>query len=272
MDIRGFVISHPESTVLMQPRQRAFHWPAIFSQTASMRCPPFCQDRLNPPLTKGQTVGLRIIRPIPLEFVRPLSWTPDFSGNRRNRIDQGQQLGHIMPVGSGDGSNQRDSIGIGNHVVFGALFPAIRGIRAGLRPPKTARTELESIKAREKSIWSAPRRWLSRIRWIWSQTPARCHSRSRRQQVIPQPQPISWGKSSQGMPVLSTNRMPVSVPRMVSRLRPGFRNRRFLTGITGSMIAHNASSNNGLAMSNLPAFVGRGYSCYRTFGSKNSFC
>ena len=36
------------------------------------------------------------------------------------------------------------------------------------------------------------------IWWIWSQTPAACQSRKRFQQVMPQPQPISWGKSSQG--------------------------------------------------------------------------
>ncbi len=41
------------------------------------------------------------------------------------------------------------------------------------------------------------------------QTPASFQSWSRRQQVMPQPQPISAGRSSQGMPVLRTKRMPV---------------------------------------------------------------
>ena len=40
-------------------------------------------------------------------------------------------------------------------------------------------------------------RWCRR-----SQTPASCQSRSRRQQVMPVPQPISWGSISQGMPTL----------------------------------------------------------------------
>ena len=43
-----------------------------------------------------------------------------------------------------------------------------------------------------------------------SQTPASCQSRSRRQQVMPEPQPISWGSIAQGMPVRSTKRMPAS--------------------------------------------------------------
>lgn len=264
MDRGGFVIPYPESTVLMQPRQRAFHRPPVFSQAAPMGCPPFGQDRFNPPLAKSPTVRLRIIGPISLNTIWPFPRTPNFAGDGRNGIDQGEQLGHIVSIGFGDGDRQWNSIGIGDHMVFGALFPPVRGIGAGFRPPKTARTELESTNAREKSIRSAPRRWFSRSRWIRSQTPAFCHSRSRRQQVIPQPQPISWGRSSQGMPVLRTNKMPVRVFRLGIRLHPGYRNRRFLTGIRGSIIVHNPSSSNGLAMSRLPVSVGFGYSCYRT--------
>jgi hypothetical protein len=70
----------------------------------------------------------------------------------------------------------------------------------------------------------------SKTWWMSSHTPASCQSRSRRQQVMPHPQPISWGKSSQGMPVRRTNRMPVRVLRLSTGLRPGYRNRRRLGG------------------------------------------
>jgi hypothetical protein len=52
--------------------------------------------------------------------------------------------------------------------------------------------------------------------------PAVAQSRSRRQQVIPLPQPISWGRYSQGMPVFSTNKIPVSAARSGTRGRPPF--------------------------------------------------
>ena len=39
------------------------------------------------------------------------------------------------------------------------------------------------------------------------------HSLRRRQQVIPDPQPISFRSISQGMPLFSTNRMPLSTAR-----------------------------------------------------------
>jgi hypothetical protein len=56
-------------------------------------------------------------------------------------------------------------------------------------------------------------RRFSRTRWILSHTPVACQSRSRRQQVMPDPQPISCGRYSQGMPVRSTKRIPVKAWR-----------------------------------------------------------
>jgi len=68
--------------------------------------------------------------------------------------------------------------------------------------------------------------------------------------VVPDPQPISWGRSCQGMAVLSTNRMPVSVCRSFKGFRPGCRRRRrFGGGKSGWMMSQRASSTSGLAMS-----------------------
>src|SRR3954453_20668965 len=52
--------------------------------------------------------------------------------------------------------------------------------------------------------------------------PASCQSLNRRQQVMPEPQPISWGSISQGMPLFSTNRMPVRAARSSTGGRPPF--------------------------------------------------
>jgi hypothetical protein len=59
-----------------------------------------------------------------------------------------------------------------------------------------------------------------KVRCSRSQIPALCQSRRRRQQVMPLPQPISRGSCSHGMPVESTNRVPVSTARLGMRGRP----------------------------------------------------
>jgi hypothetical protein len=65
---------------------------------------------------------------------------------------------------------------------------------------------------------------------------------------MPEPQPISCGKYSHGIPVCSTNRIPVNTLRSSIRLRPGNRCRLGTFGISGSTSCHNSSSTSALAI------------------------
>jgi len=76
---------------------------------------------------------------------------------------------------------------------------------------------------------------------------ARCQSRRRRQQVMPDPQPISCGRYSHGMPVLRTKRIPVSAARSATIGRPPL-GRGGCLGNSGSITAHRSSLTSGLAI------------------------
>lgn len=115
-------------------------------------------------------------------------------------------------------------------------------------PPYAARTELLSISARDRSILSAPRSLPRKAMWISSQVPSARQSRSLRQQVIPHLQLISAGRYSQRMPVLSTNRMPVSVARCPTQQQPPLGPGGGSGGSNGSMISQSSSGSRGLAM------------------------
>ena len=99
------------------------------------------------------------------------------------------------------------------------VFLCPSGWSRSFRPPG-ARTAAEPKDARDQSMRSACPRRSSTAPCSRSHTPASCHSRSLRQQVMPEPQPISCGSISQGMPVLSTNRMPVRTARLSMRGLP----------------------------------------------------
>lgn len=110
--------------------------------------------------------------------------------------------------------------------------------------PLFAATVAESTAARSQSICPA-RPNFSRSRWCnRSQTPALCHSFSRRQQVMPLPQPISLGSISQGMPLRRTNRMPVNAARSDTRGRPPF-GFGFSGGNRGAICSQSLSSRSG---------------------------
>jgi hypothetical protein len=255
MNIWSTLITNSQPAELVKPSESAFDNPAVNTQTAAVLRATLGQHRSNAKLAQRLTVGLRVVSTITLNTVRTLTRPTTLTSNRRNSFNQWQKLCNIMTIGTGDFHRQRDAACICNQMVFGARFASISGIWAGFRPPKTARTDPESTSIREKSILSMPRSLLSKTRCILSQTPAFCQSLNRRQQVMPLPQPISLGRYSQGMPVLSTNKMPLRAARSEMGFRPGYRNLLFFFGISGSMSFHNSSLNIGLAMSNLLVFV-----------------
>lgn len=209
VNIIAAFIANAQPTKLMHPTQRPFHHPAVLAPPAAMRRVPLGDDRLDPESAQGLAVWLRIIAPIALHPLGAATRMTDLASHRGNRLDQRQELSHIVRIRTGEDDRERDAATIRDEMMLAAGFGFIRGIRACFYPPCTARTEALSTTARDQSIWSAACSFAKSRSWRAYQTPAACQSRSRRKQVMPEPQPISWGRYSQGMPVLSTNRIPV---------------------------------------------------------------
>ena len=251
MDIGPTLVADAESAELMEPTQRPFDHPACFAQTAAMGLADLGQHIFDAKALKEEAVGLTAIGAVALNRIGTPPRAPHLSPHPVDGSQHGNELGAVVDVGSSQGEGERDALGIGEKVMLAARFAAVGRVRPRLGPPKTARTELESATARDQSIRSAA--W-SRARSSWwrrSHTPSFCQSRSRRQQVMPQPQPISKGKSLQPIPLLSTKRMPVSAARLEIGLRPGYRSRRGFSGKSGSIIFHNVSSTNGFAITSI---------------------
>jgi hypothetical protein len=138
-------------------------------------------------------------------------------------------------------------LGVDHQMALRPRFAAIRRIRPGVFAPLLAAILAESNEARDQSRCSACCKRLSNVWWRRSQTPAWCQSRSRRQQVMPLPQPSSCGSISQGMPLLSTKMMPVSAARSLRRGRPPL-GLGGSGGNSGATTAHSSSLTRGLLM------------------------
>jgi len=114
-------------------------------------------------------------------------------------------------------------------------------------PPHTALTEQLSTTARDQSTSPLRASQLRSAKCIRSQTPSCCQSRRCRQQVIPDPQPSSFGNICHGIPLRSTKRMPVTHARSGTRGRPPF-GRGGEGGRSGSIRFHSASGNSTAAI------------------------
>jgi hypothetical protein len=241
-------VAYAQSPELMQPGDGPFDYPTGPSQITAMRCSTLGNVVPDAAFLQCLAVGTTIVSTIGLNGLGLFQRPPALSSNWVDAIDQGQQLRDVMPVGLGQNDVDRDALRIDEEVVLAARLTAIGWVRSTFFPPCTARTDELSATAREKSSLSAPRNLSRSTQCSLRHTPAFCQARSRRQQVMPEPYPISCGSISQGIPDCRTNRMPVSTRLSSNGLRPGCVLRRRLTGNSGWTVSHNSSSTSSRAI------------------------
>lgn len=253
MDVRASFVTDSEAPKLMEPREGALHDPSVFPKAAPMFGVSFGENGIDVFCPELLSMWFGIVAPVALDGVGLLARTTRLSPDRGDRLDERNQLGDIMSIGRGENRGERNALRIRDDVVFRSHFRSIRGVRARLAPPKTARTDPESTTALDQSIWSASRSLPRRMWWSLSHTPASCHALRYRQQLIPDPHPISLGSISHGIPLRSTKRIPDKTLRRSSGLRPGYRRRRLLgAGRMGSMSDHSWSESSSFAMWTTP--------------------
>lgn len=114
--------------------------------------------------------------------------------NTGDQVQQGHQVGDIVPVSSGQRHSEGRPMPIGDQVVLAAREAAVDRRRSGVRPPFQALTWEPSIAASSNSSSPALRSCAKRTPCRRGHTPASAQSRRRRQQVTPL-QPIRRPRS-----------------------------------------------------------------------------
>jgi hypothetical protein len=243
VNARSTFVSHIEPAKLMEPGQRPLDDPARPAEATAVVGAALGQLRFDTPATKRVAVRLRIIPAVALHQVRLAPRAARAAAKRGNAVDEWQQLRDVVAVGPSQPRRKRNPLRVSEKVMFRPRLTAIGRVRSSFFPPRSARMEELSTRARAKSSWPRWRKSASRTAWRRRQTPARCQRTKRRQHVLPDPQPISFGSICHGSPLRKTNRIPVSAARSGTRGRPILLNRRrggF--GNRGSMRLHKASS------------------------------
>jgi len=234
-----------------EPRQGPFDDPAVPTQLLAGVDALAGDADFNPTLRQGRSASGNVVSLVSMKFCRSLSGSTSGATNRTDSVDQLLKDGCIVGIGSSETERERRPSPINHKVAFRTRFSAIYGVwtrgKLPFFPTPMAGIDCESTEARDQSIWSARPNWSRKAWWSRSHTPASCQSRRRRQQVMPQPQPISCGSSSQGMPLLSTNRMPVRAARSGTRGRPPF-GFGGSGGRSGSIASQSSSGKRGLAI------------------------
>jgi hypothetical protein len=244
------LIAHRESAEAVEPGKGPFDDPAIPPERVAGVDPTAGDATADPTFAQVGATAEEIVALVCMQLGGPLTWTPAWSLDRSDRFDQVLEDERVVDVGAREPDRERDALAVDQEVAFRAGFGAVGGIGTDLlfgTAPLLAGTLEASRLARDQSIASASPKRSSRTRWRRCQTPAYSHSRKRRQQVTPLPQPSSWGRYSHGSPVLSTKMMPVSAARSGMRGRPPL-GLGGSGGSSGAMASHSASLTSGLAI------------------------
>jgi len=237
------LVAHRQPSKSMQPGEGAFDHPTRPAEAAAVRRAALRELGGDAAIAEPVAMRLRIVAAVALDESRFAHGPTGAASEDGHRIDERQQLGDVVPVRRRQRRDERNPVGVGENMMFRPGLAAIGRVRSSFFPPRSARRDELSTTARARSSWPRRRNSVSSTVWRRVQTLARCHRTSRRQHVVPEPQPISRGSMFHGIPLRSTNRMPVSTARSGIGARPAYcRFRRRRLGSNGSIRAHKSSS------------------------------
>ncbi len=197
-------------------------------------------DRQDAPLAQFAPVGVGVVALVAEKCVGAASRAARTSGHRRDAVDRGEGLGDAVDVGRSGDDFEWGAVSVADQVVFAARLPPVDRRRTGVGSPFFVRMWEPSTHARDQSSSLAVLSPASRMRCNWSETPACCHCSSRRQQVCPEPNPSSSGRSCQAMSLWRTYRMPCRHSRSATCCGSGDFSGQ--GGSNGSISAHKPSS------------------------------
>ena len=222
MDVDASFVADGEASEAIEPGECAFDDPAVAAETLAGFDPASGDARRDAAPPAGTPAAAMIIGLVGMQLSGPAPRPAALAADCRDGIEHLLEGHAVMHVGPGQGERERDTLTVCDEVAFRAGTATIGRVQPGRGTPFFAAMEELSSAARLQSMRLASCKRRSNSQCNRSQTPAACQSRRRRQQVTPEPQPISVGSISQGMPLRSTKRMPVSAARAGIGGRPPF--------------------------------------------------
>ncbi len=136
MNVIAFLITNAKTPILVEPRDGAFYYPAIYTQSASVFSPSFGQQGDNSSAAKLSAMRLGVISPIAKKAIGMLKRSANLTCDWRDTVNQRQKFCDIVAVCTGQYHRKRDAISVRYQMVFRPFFAAIRWIWSCFCPPK----------------------------------------------------------------------------------------------------------------------------------------
>ena len=247
MDVGTPLVAEGEAPEATEPSQGALGDLAVSAEFLAAVDPPPGDARGDVALAALAAAEGMIIGFVGVQLVGAPPRPTPAALDRRHGVERRGEHFAVVAVGRAQHEAERRALAVDHDMALGARLAAVDRARPGGVAPLFAGTAALSSAARRQSILSASRSRASRIACRCFHTPAVCQSRNRRQQVMPQPQPISRGSISQGMPLFRTKMIPASAARLSTGGRPPFGRGRG-AGNSGATIDQSSSRTRSVAI------------------------
>lgn len=120
VDLRVALPANPQSTEVTQPRERPLHHPPLAAQAGAVIGAATGDPVGQSPAAKFAAVLVVVISAVGDHPLRPLPRPASLAGDRRDAVDQRQQLRDVVAVAAGQRDGQRDPAGVNLQVMLGA--------------------------------------------------------------------------------------------------------------------------------------------------------
>ncbi|AEM85107.1 hypothetical protein Strvi_5588 [Streptomyces violaceusniger Tu 4113] len=225
----------------VQQRDRSFHDPAVPAQAGAVpgAAPGDARGDLEP--ADLVPVDLVVIAAVGVQILGAAQWPAALAADRRDGLDQRDQLGDVVAVTAGGDCRERDAVRLDDQVVLAAgLAPVPRG-RTGGRPPFSADVAGVDRGAGEVQQVCGPQ--LGERQLVQAlPDPGLVPVPQPASRSSPSRSPTSGAETPSGSRCTARTGSRIAHLRLSRRLRPGRRGLRGTTGSSGSMRAHNLSS------------------------------
>jgi hypothetical protein len=125
VDVGAAFIPGAQPLERVQPGEASFDDPPLTAQARAMGDAAAGDPRSDPALSKLSTVDVVVIAAVGEQLPRSSAGAAAPAPNRRDGVDQRDQLGDVVAVASGQADRERDAAGIADQVVLGAGTPAV---------------------------------------------------------------------------------------------------------------------------------------------------
>ena len=151
MDVAAALIARAEPFEGVQPGEAALDHPALTAQPGAVRDAAAGDPRSDPALSELSAVDVVVIAAIGEQLPRSPAGPAAPAPDRRDGVNQRDELGDVVAVATGQADRERDPAGIADQVVLGAGTAAVDRRGADVVPPLRARTWEPSTAQRSRS-------------------------------------------------------------------------------------------------------------------------